>query len=257
MLISIITIVRNGAEFIGETIESVLSQNYQGIEYIVIDGLSTDGTVEIIQSYGSGITFWKSEKDEGIADAFNKGLAASTGDYVLYLNADDKLAGPEVISQMVEMMHKHELPTLIYGDIDFIDRQSGQFMRRASIPFSSRSLLQGRMFPHPSLFTHRSYFEKYGNFDTRFKITMDYEWLLRGALKERVVHVPMLVTYFRDGGISNLDEKRVIAEAIMALKKNGHIVSRVNEIKTTMYFLAKYLIKSMLKKTGLYSWIIR
>jgi glycosyltransferase involved in cell wall biosynthesis len=241
--ISIITIVRNGAEFIRDTIESVLSQTYTNIEYILIDGLSTDGTVEIIQSNESKIAYWKSEKDEGIADAFNKGFAASTGDYILYLNADDKLAHANVVSDMVKGIHEYNFPTLIYGDIDYIDRHSGQLIRHASIPFSSAGFLKGRMFPHPSLFTHRRYFEKYGVFDTAFKITMDYEWLLRGVLIEKVVHIPILVTCFRDGGISTVNNQRVKNETILALKKNGFIRSRFAEARLRAYFYIRTSVK--------------
>jgi glycosyltransferase len=209
--------------------------------------------VEIVKSYRSRIAFWTSEEDEGIADAFNKGFAASSGVYVLYLNSDDRLAGPEVIGNMVEMIHRHQSPTLIYGDIDYIDRESGRFLRRASISFTRKHFLRGHMFPHPGLFAHRKYFVKYGYFDTTFKFAMDYEWLLRGALKEHIVHVPVLIAKFRTGGTSDSDESRVKNEIIAALRKNGFISSRLGEMKMRCYFLIRATAKYFLRRLGLHA----
>jgi glycosyltransferase involved in cell wall biosynthesis len=250
--ISIITIVRNGCEFIEQTIKSVLSQRYDNIEYIVIDGGSTDGTVDIIKSYESKIAKWISEKDEGIADAFNKGLSFVTGDYVLFLNSDDSLANPDVVEIMAHKIIENKLPTLIYGDCDVLDRSSGRMMYRASIKFSPQGLKRGQMLPHPSLLIHRTYFEKYGLFDTRFKIAMDYELLLRGGLKERVVHVPLLVTCVRNSGMSTLNHKHVVDEIILALKKNKYISSKLAEFKMRRYFFMRSFAKSILDNIGLY-----
>jgi glycosyltransferase involved in cell wall biosynthesis len=250
--ISVITIVRNGDEFIEQTIMSVLAQTYKNLEYIVIDGLSTDGTVDIIKKHEAGIAFWKSERDEGIADAFNKGFLASKGDYILYLNADDKLADPSVVADFVAKIHEHHSPVMVYGDIDYMSRETEQIIRRCSIPFSPRALLKGQMIPHPGLFTHRRYFERYGKFDTSFRIAMDYEWLLRGALMERVVHVPTLVTFFRDGGVSNVNQEQVKDEIIAALKKNGFISSAFGEMKIRAYFYLRACAKAILNRVGLY-----
>jgi glycosyltransferase involved in cell wall biosynthesis len=250
--ISVITIVRNGVPFVEQTIDSVLSQSYLNSEYIVIDGGSTDGTLDFIKSRESGITKWVSEKDEGIADAFNKGLSFSTGDYRLFLNSDDFLAGPDVMVDMAAKIVENKFPPLIYGDCDVLDRDSDKVLYRAIIKVSRDGLRRGQMPPHPSLFANRSYFEKYGSFDARFKIAMDYEWLLRGGLKERIVHVPLLVTNVRTGGISTLDQSRAEGEIISALKKNGHISSKWGEIEMRGYFSARSLIKAMLKSMGLY-----
>lgn len=250
--ISVITIVRNGQPFIQETIRSVLEQSYQAIEYIVIDGDSTDGTIDVIKSHEAGITKWISEKDEGIADAFNKGLSLATGDYILFLNSDDALASPNVLNDMAGKIVENGFPALIYGDCDVLDRGSDKVLYRAIIKLSSDGLRRGQMLPHPSLFANRSYFEKYGVFDAQFRIAMDYEWLLRGGLKERIVHVPLLVTNVRTGGISTLDQSRVLGEIISALKKNGHISSRWAELKMRGYFSARSLSKSLLKSIGLY-----
>ena len=250
--ISIITIVRNGRQFIKETIKSVLGQSYKNNEYIVIDGGSTDGTVGIIKLYESQITKWVSEKDEGIADAFNKGLSHATGDYVLFLNSDDALANSEVLAVVAKKIIENKFPILIYGDCDVLERNSGNVLYRASIQLSHKGLKRGQMLPQPSLFTHRSYFEKYGVFDNHFKIAMDYEWLLRGGLKEEIVHMPMLVTCVRDGGVSTLNQSCVVDEIISALKKNKYISSKWAEFKMRGYFFGRAFVKSILASMGLY-----
>jgi glycosyltransferase involved in cell wall biosynthesis len=114
--------------FIDETIKSVLGQSYPSLEYIVIDGKSTDGTVEVIKSYQAGISKWISEKDEGIADAFNKGLSFATGEYILFLNADDALATPDVLEHIAKEITQNDYPSLLYGDYNILERNSGKFI---------------------------------------------------------------------------------------------------------------------------------
>jgi glycosyltransferase involved in cell wall biosynthesis len=218
----------------------------------VIDGGSTDGTVDIIRSHEAGIAKWVSEKDGGIADAFNKGYSFSTGSYLLFLNADDALANPEVIEIAAKQIVENDFPAFLYGDCDVLDRNSDRVLYRACIATSREKLLRGHMIPQPSLFVRRSYFEKYGVFDLHFKIAMDYEWLLRGGLTERIVHVPMLVTNVRDGGISTLDRQRVVEEVISALKKNGYVSSGWAELEMRGHYAMRSLARSVLESVGLY-----
>jgi len=239
--------------FVGETIKSVLGQSYPALEYIVIDGGSTDGTVDVIKLHQSAITKWVSEKDEGIADAFNKGLSFATGDYILFLNADDALAKPDVLEHIVEEIVKHDSPSLLYGDYDILERNSGEFMYHGIINLTHNGLVHGQVLPHPCLFTNRTYFDKYGGFDPRFRIAMDYEWLLRGGLIERIVHVPLLVSNIRDGGISTLDHDKVVDEIIFALKKNKFIRSAVGEYKMRGYFFIRAFARNILSAVGLYT----
>jgi glycosyltransferase involved in cell wall biosynthesis len=249
---SIITIVRNNRSFIGDAIRSVISQSYPHVEYVVIDGASTDGTVDVIRSHEEGIDKWVSERDNGIADAFNKGLALATGDYILFLNSDDALAGPDVLQAIAGKIVESDYPALFYGDYDILDRESGEFKYHGRVNFSPRGLIHGQILPHPCLFTHRAYFDKYGNFDNDFRIAMDYEWLLRGGLAERVVHLPMLVTNIRDGGISTFDKRRVVDEIIQAQKKNKLIRSALGEYRLRGYFLGRTFARKVLSAVGLY-----
>jgi glycosyltransferase len=242
--ISIITVVRNGREFIEQTIKSVLSQHYRHIEYIVVDGGSTDGTDGVIKLYSGRISKWVSESDTGIADAFNKGLALSTGDYVLFLNSDDYLASPDVIGRMVQSIIETGCPELIYGDCNLVDRLTGRHLYTASIDFSLRAFKSGRTLPHPSLFTSRGYFDQHGKFDTQFRIAMDYEFLLRGALQSRVVHVPFVVTHVRTGGISTRSPV-VAAEIVRALKKNQVIRTSFGAFAMLGYFRIRALLRGI------------
>ncbi len=251
--ITVITVVKNGRDFIADTIESVVGQSHGDLEYIVIDGGSTDGTVEIIKAYEARIAKWVSEPDGGIADAFNKGLANASGDYILMLNSDDALAGPGVLDAMVGELARHNFPAMIYGDYDIIDRESGGFLYRGSVQLTREGLLRGQVLPHPCLLARRSYFEQYGNFDVTFRIAMDYEWLLRGAFSERIVHVSSLVSRIRDGGLSTRDRNRVVDEIIRALKKNGHLASGVAVARMRLYFFSRAFVRKVLETVGLYS----
>lgn len=250
--ISVVTVVRNGRQFIEHTIKSVVGQTYPNREYIVVDGGSTDGTVDIIKSYDAQITKWISEKDEGIADAFNKGLGYVTGDYVLFLNSDDALADSKVLATVAQRIAQEGFPELIYGDYLILKRDADEVLYRGSVQFDPGKVLYGQVLPHPCLFTRRSYFVKYGTFDTHFRIAMDYEWLLRGMLKERVVHFPVVTTKIRDGGISTVDPKRVVEEIFLALRKNGHFSSKWAEFKIRGYFFIRASSRRALAALGLY-----
>lgn len=251
--LSVITVVRNGMPFVEQTIGSVIGQTYQNLEYIVVDGGSTDGTVDVIQSNCSRIAEWLSEKDDGISDAFNKGLALATGDYVLFLNADDALSSSSVLKEVAEKIVELAFPDLIYGDCDVLERNTDEVLYRTHIEFSPERLCAGRqMLPHPCLFSSRSYFEKYGSFDTNFKIAMDYEWLVRGAAKERVVHIPMLVTNVRNGGVSARNRQRAVDEIILALGKNGYLSTAWARKRIQGYFLLRTVVKFILQSVGGY-----
>jgi len=239
--------------FVAQTIDSVLMQQYGELEYIVVDGGSVDGTLDIIKSNQNRITQWISEKDGGIADAFNKGLALSSGQYILFLNADDSLSNSGVVAEIARHIVASEFPAFVYGDCNVLERKSGEILYRATIQFSRAGLLRGRMPPHPSLFAKRSYFEKYGKFNTQFKMAMDFEWFLRGIRNERIVHAPLLVTNVRTGGISTQHPRDAVEEIILALLKNGYVSSRLMELRIRAYFSGRAAIKMLLKRLGIHS----
>lgn len=238
--------------FVEQTLISVLGQTWPEIEYIVIDGASTDGTVDAIRRHESSIAKWISEPDAGIADAFNKGLVYVSGDYILFLNADDALAHQNVLAQMADALARENMPMIAYGDCDVLQRDSGRQLYRASVSFSRAGLLRGNMLPHPAMFARREYFDKYGNFDQSFNIAMDYEWLLRGALRETVVHLPMLVSRVRSGGLSTQSRQQAVAEIFAALKKNGRL-SRLRKVMLHAYFSLR-MVAARLKSTVVLNW---
>ncbi|HKI60926.1 MAG TPA: glycosyltransferase family 2 protein [Mariprofundaceae bacterium] len=244
--VSIITVCFNAEEFLEETIRSVAAQDYEGIEFIIVDGVSTDATLDIIRRNEAAIARWISEPDEGIADAFNKGFALSTGDYIMCLNADDRLHGPEAIRELVGYAVANGLPEAVYGDCHVLDRDSGAFRYLASIDYEPAAFLKGRIIPHPSLLLHRSYFETYGTFDTSYRIAMDYELFLRGMLQVRVYHATCLVTDVRDGGVSTKHRALTVDEIIRALVKNGHVRPGFGEKRLRLMYAVRGLVRRVL-----------
>jgi glycosyltransferase involved in cell wall biosynthesis len=241
--ISIVTVTLNSREHIEDTIASVRSQSYPSIEHVIVDGGSTDGTLDVIKAHEKGLADWISEPDRGIADAFNKGLAMTSGDYVLFLNADDWLADSEALSRA--MAAAGSLPDIIFGDCDVVERDTGRVLHRLDHGWSPIAFRLGRMINHPALFTHRSYFRKYGEFDTSFRISMDFELLLRGALQSRIVHVASVITNMRSGGVSMRHREAVVSEIIRAMKKNGVITSPWQEWLFQAYFGVRKVLRPL------------
>lgn len=235
-VLSIVTTSLNSEEFIEDCIRSVAEQDYLNIEYVVVDGGSTDSTLEILERYFEFIDVSISEPDDGIADAFNKGVGLSSGDYIMFLNSDDKLHHPKAISLLMAAIDRNTLPTFVYGDCQIINRCTSDLVYTVSVEYQRSKFLMGRTLPHPSLITHRRYFDRYGLFDASFKIAMDYEFLLRGINHESIVHIPEIVTDMRDGGVSTTTRGKTVDEIIRALKKNGYLRSFFSEFGLRSYY---------------------
>lgn len=180
MKISIITIVYNREYCISDCIESVLSQTYENIEYLVIDGGSTDGTNNVIESYSDQLDFYISEKDRGIYDALNKGIKNATGDIIGILNSDDLFYSRETISNVVKAF-KNSGADLVYGNGMFVDKNDIQKIRRTytSKPFKTWFLSYGWIPLHTTIFVKKQIFSKYGGYDSNYTIASDYEISLR------------------------------------------------------------------------------
>lgn len=196
--ISIITVCFNAEKYIEQTIKSVIAQKNSEIEYIVIDGASTDKTLNIIRQYESKITRWVSEPDKGIADAMNKGIRLATGDYLLFLNADDYFQAPDAIAVATSWMG--ECKDIYIYDTIFLKKKGG--IRRHSGVFGKRINFKGVC--HQGVLCRRSLFEKIGVFNTSFKVCMDYDFFMRayryGATGQYISEV---LSVMRDGGISS------------------------------------------------------
>jgi glycosyltransferase involved in cell wall biosynthesis len=182
-LVSIITPSFNQCGFIRATIESVLGQNYPNIEYIVMDGGSTDNTVSVLKEYGDRLT-WVSEKDEGQTDAINKGLYRSKGEIVAYLNSDD-IYLPSAIQRVVDEFNSHPDVDFIYGDFHAIDQYGHILSKVKTIPFDPNILLYDANFiSQPASFYRRRLIDEIGLFDADFQYLMDYEFFLRAARRK-------------------------------------------------------------------------
>lgn len=175
--ISIITPSFNQGAFVEQTIKSVLNQSYQNIEYIVIDGGSSDGTPEVIQRYADRLAYWVSEKDNGQTDALNKGFRRASGDVVAYLNSDD-LYEPEALCRVAQEFRQNRDCRWMAGDCVFFNADGEQLMR-PTIPETRWPWLRHWVISQPSVFWRRSLFDEYGFFDERLHFCMDYEYWLR------------------------------------------------------------------------------
>ncbi|MDD2905821.1 MAG: glycosyltransferase family 2 protein [Sulfurimonas sp.] len=225
--ISIITSVWNNKETIRDAVDSVLSQTYENIEYIVVDGASTDGTVGIVQSYGDKISKFVSEKDKGIYDGLNKGISLATGDVVAFLHSDDIYASATIIEEVALAFTSDKSIDGVYGDLVYTPKSDTSKVLRywKSREFESGLLAKGWMPAHPTLFLKREVYEKYGEFDLSFKIAADYDFMLR-VLKSgiQVKYLPKVLYKMRVGGESNKSIKNIVRksrEDLKALKKNS------------------------------------
>jgi len=251
-LISVITAVRDGEGYLSDTLDSVLAQTYTRWEYLVIDGGSSDGTLEIIRAHASHLAYWCSEPDAGISDAFNKGIAKAAGDYLLFLNSDDLLADAEALAAVSTAAVSAGYPRLIYGDCMVVSRKDLRPLYRVNRELSRLSFSWGHAPPHPSMFFHRSYFTSYGLYDTTFCIAMDLELLARGIMRERVIHVPRVVTKMREGGISMRSRALVMSETTRALAKNGLIHPVFGPWRLRIYYALRAAARKVLNSARVY-----
>lgn len=198
--VSIITVSYNSAQTIEQTIRSVLSQSYQNIEYIVIDGQSTDGTCDIIKKYEDEIAFYVSEPDAGLYDAMNKGLQHVTGDIIGIINSDDWYE-QDAVAKIVKCFVIREAE-VVHGKMCFVDEKGNcTYSRRKTI--HSIWYLPGTVL-HPTVFVKRTIYEKYGAFNTDYKIAADYDLLLRFyAQGVQFEYIDEIISNFRSGGISD------------------------------------------------------
>ena len=216
MKFSIITAVRNNVETIEQCIQSVFRQTHKDIEYIVIDGSSSDGTLDIIKKYENKLTQWLSEPDDGIYHALNKGINMSTGDVIGFLHADDFYAHDNVIESVVLHITKHNVDSC-YGDLEYVSKNNTQKTIRywKSSPYENGLLKRGWMPPHPTLFVKKDMYEKYGYFNTDFKIAADYEMVLRllGKHKISTHYIPEVLVKMRLGDASNRSLKNMMIKS--------------------------------------------
>ncbi len=227
MKVSIITVSFNSAKTIAETIESVLSQDFPQIEYIVVDGGSSDGTVEIIKQYQDRIDHWVSEKDSGMYDAMNKGIALATGDVIGILNSDDVYMSTHVVTELIELMQAKRAQ-VVFADLILVDQDHPQKVLRYydSGHFHPNKFKYGWMPAHPTVFVRRELYEAVGKFSTSYQIAADYEMLIRilAIQRARYAYLSKPVVRMRSGGASTASLSRnwiLNQEIVRACKENG------------------------------------
>lgn len=236
MLISIITVTLNSATTIERTIQSVLSQSYSSIEYIVVDGVSTDNTLDILEKYFSLFDRrlkYISEPDTGIYDAMNKGFGMATGSIVGYLNSDDFFKDTFVVEKIVEAFNAYKIDA-VFGNVLYIKDSKNKVKRKYSGKnFHPGILHYGVMPPHPSFYAKRSCYLRYGLYNTNFYIAGDFELLLRFFLKGNISYkyldIDMVV--MRLGGVSTRNVFSILcensAEILQACKINDIYTNRL------------------------------
>ena len=247
MNISIITVCFNSARTIEDTIKSVLSQDYNSIEYIVVDGKSTDGTLEILAKYSGQISRQISEPDSGIYDAMNKGIKLATGNIIGFLNSDDVYANEDIITKVAQVMQNKNVDCC-YGDLEYVaENNPGKIVRKwKSRPYQENLFRKGWHPPHPTFFAKKSIFHKYGAFDTSKDIGADYELMLRFLQRYNInaEYIPHVLVKMRSGGISNKNPYQIIKaniECYQAWRKNGLKVSPFIMLKKPASKLIQYI----------------
>jgi len=210
--ISLITAVYNNASGLRSSLESSLGQTHQDVERIVIDGVSTDGTLQVLEDYTSKIDHIVSEPDNGIYDALNKGIQLATGDIIGILHSDDLFAGPDILEKIARKFESSSID-LLYGDLCYVSNQNPNEIVRywRAGAFTQSKLPNGWMPPHPTVYVRRELFEKYGLYDTHYRIAADYDWMLRLLTKQTmdVAYFPEVLVHMRTGGTSNRSFKNL------------------------------------------------
>ncbi len=229
MKITVITATFNSGKTVRDTIESVLRQTYQEIEYLIIDGGSKDNTMDIVKEYEllfEGRLRYISEPDKGIYDAMNKGIRMATGDVVGLLNSDDFYTSSDVLQQVADVMADESIDA-VYGDVHYVNEDNLDVCVRyyTSRPFHRSWMRFGFMPAHPSFYCRRKIYEKYGVFDTSYKVAADFENLLRLIFVNRI-HIKYISTDFvtmRMGGASSSglkSHKQIMQDHLRALQSN-------------------------------------
>lgn len=245
MKISIITINYNNLVGLEKTMTSVLSQNYSTIEHIVIDGASTDGSAEFIKEHQERLAYAISEPDKGIYDAMNKGLKQVTGDYVYFLNSGDYLYDNQCLTQLFDKVGKKETPDIIYAPVLGFEEQRKVKLFR---PFNKLEIFK-QMLCHQGIIAHKSLFDQFGGFDTKYLIKADYDWLLRVLFGENqkidVFRFEEPIAYYELGGLSETSAKGISAEEILEIRDKYYS-------KKEQEMIFRYYFSGRLKKLPMF-----
>lgn len=225
---SIITVTYNAGAVLEDTIQSVITQTYRNVEYIIVDGGSKDHTLDIINRYREHIHTLVSEPDKGLYDAMNKGIRLATGDYLCFLNAGDELHEDDTLQLMVHSITGTELPDVLYGETAIVDEE-GHFlrMRRLSAPenLNWKSFKDGMLVCHQAFFPRRELAEPY---DLRYRFSADFDWCIRIMKKARTLHnTHLTIIDYLDEGMTTQNRKASLKERFRIMAKHYGLISTV------------------------------
>jgi glycosyltransferase involved in cell wall biosynthesis len=243
-IFSIITVTYNARKAIESTIQSVIAQTYPYIEYIIVDGVSTDGTLSVVEKYRPHIHILISEPDKGLYDAMNKGIAGASGDYLCFLNAGDSFHTDDTLQQVAQSFTGFGLPDVLYGETALVD-DSGHFlrMRRLSAPekLTWKSFKQGMVVCHQAFFVKRLLAEPY---DLQYYFSADFDWCIRMMKKAHCLHNTRMIL------INYLDEGMTTRNRQASLKERFHIMAKHYGAISTLLLHAWFVIRLLWAKFG-------
>ena len=220
--LTVITIVYNNVRHIERTLQSVINQTYTNLEYIVVDGLSTDGTLDVIHQHKDKIAILISEKDKGIYDAMNKGLALATGDYVIFMNSGDTFYAPDTVKQVFAATHDADI---YYGETEMMDEAGNNLGRRrhqAPEQFTWKDFKYGMSISHQAVYIKRSLAQPY---NTKYQLSADIDWILQAAKKaKKIVNVNRYVAKYLVGGMSKKKHKQSLIERFDIMREHYGLV---------------------------------
>ena len=220
-LISVITVCKDSEEFIEQCLESVVSQEFDDIEYLVIDGGSTDGTVQRVRLYEAHLSYWHTRPDRNLAHAFNRGVEHSSGEWLIFLNSDDFFANGTSLSRMSSHLIRHSKADVVFGRVELVTReQYPEPILRAGSPWRWSEFRRRDTIPHQAAFTNRRFFQRVGPFSEEFA-NADYEHYLRAGRDLSAIVVPELVSRMRTGGMSQVHVSRTLKQRRIAQERHG------------------------------------
>ena len=239
---TVITVTYNAGSVLEDTIQSVISQTYHHIEYLIIDGASKDDTLDVVKRYDGHITRVVSEPDGGLYDAMNKGIALATGDYLCFLNAGDSFHEDDTLQLIAHSLQEAELPDVIYGETALVNAK-GHFlrMRRLAAPevLTWKSFQQGMLVCHQAFFAKRTLVEPY---DLRYRFSADFDWCIRVMKKSHALHNSHLTI------IDYLDEGMTTLNRRASLRERFHIMVHHYGLLTTIMHHAWFVFRILVKK---------
>jgi len=247
--ISIITATYNAGSLLEGLILSIIQQKYKNYEFVIIDGGSTDSTIEVIKKYENYVSFWVSEPDQGIYDAWNKGVAKSTGDWLMFLGADDMLL-PDALDNYVQFLEKYpdsDSLLLLSSKREMIDT-NGKSIRKTGYAWEWPLFRKFMTISHPGALHAQKLFRQYGSYNTAFKICGDYELLLRPREKLKAAFMDIVTVKMSEGGAS--DSISAVLEYYKASTTTGGN-SLIKAGYSAILTISKFIFKKSLRKLGI------